>query len=97
MVWAAIPLVLGAGRAIDSLGVALPQVRGEYRVHLHELQWVGVSFLLAQAFVLVAAGRVGDRVGRRPVFMVGMVLVFLGSVAAAAARPGHQPDPPRSG
>ena len=85
VVWAAIPLVLGAGRAIDSLGVALPQVRGEYRVNLHELQWVGVSFLLAQAIILIAAGRVGDRVGRRPVFMVGMVLVFLGSVAAAAA------------
>ncbi|MEI8001341.1 MAG: MFS transporter [Actinomycetes bacterium] len=65
--------------------MALPQVRGEYRVNLHELQWVGVSFLLAQAIILIAAGRVGDRVGRRPVFMVGMVLVFLGSVAAAAA------------
>jgi len=88
VVWAAIPLVLGAGRAIDSLGVALPQVRGEYRVNLHELQWVGVSFLLAQAIILIAAGRVGDRVGRRPVFMVGMVVVALGSVAAAAA-PGH--------
>ena len=88
VVWAAIPLVLGASRVIDSLSIALPQIRREHGVHLHELQWVGLSFLLAQAVVLVAAGRVGDRVGRRPVFMVGLLVVALGSVAAAAA-PGH--------
>ena len=85
VVWAAIPLVLGAARAIDSLGIALPQIRGEYRVNLHELQWVGLSFLLAQAVILVVAGRVGDRVGRRPVFMVGLAVVALGSAVAAAA------------
>ncbi len=85
VVWAAIPLVLGAARAMDALGIALPQIRGERGMRLQDLQWVGLAFLLAQAVVLVSAGRVGDRVGRRPVFMTGLAVVVLGSLAVAVA------------
>jgi MFS family permease len=88
VIWAAIPFFLGAGSSADAIGVALPNIRDEHDVHLHHLLWVVLAFVLAQAVVLIAAGRVGDRVGRRPVFMAGLAIVALGSLAAAAA-PGH--------
>jgi len=88
VIWAAIPMVLGAGRAIDHISVALPSIRGEHDVQIHELLWVVLAYAVSQAVVVVAAGRVGDRVGRRPVFMAGLVVVAFGAAAAAAA-PGH--------
>jgi len=49
---------------------------------------VVLAFVLSEAVVLIVAGRLGDRVGRRPVFMAGLAVVAVGSLAAAAA-PGH--------
>jgi len=88
VIWAALPLLLGAGSTADALGVVLPNIRSEHDVHIHQLLWVVVAYALSQAVVLIAAGRVGDRVGRRPVFMAGLAVVAVGSLAAAAA-PGH--------
>lgn len=88
VIWAAIPMVLGAGRAIDHISVALPDIRGEHDVEIHGLLWVVLAYAVAQAVVVVAAGRAGDRFGRRPVFMAGLVVLALGAAAAAAA-PGH--------
>ena len=81
-------MVLGAGRAIDHISVALPNVRSEHDVQVHELLWVVLAYTVAQAIVVVAAGRLGDRVGRRPVFMAGLAVVAFGAAAAAIA-PGH--------
>jgi MFS family permease len=86
--WAAIPLLLGAGSAVDALSIALPHIRSEFEVAIQDLMWVALVFGFSQAVVLIAAGRVGDRVGRRPVFMAGLAVVVVGSLAAAAA-PGH--------
>jgi MFS family permease len=81
-------MFLGAGRAIDHISVALPEIRGEHDVEIHGLLWVVLASAVAQAVVVVAAGRAGDRFGRRPVFMAGLVVLALGAAAAAAA-PGH--------
>lgn len=88
VIWAALPFLLGAGASIDALGVALPDIRSEHDVHLHQLLWVVLAYSLAQTVVLIAAGRLGDRVGRRRVFLTGLAIVAVGSLAAAAA-PGH--------
>ena len=53
-----------------------------------DLQWALTGYALTFGVVLVAAGRAGDVFGRGPLFIVGVALFTLSSVAAGLA-----PDP----
>ncbi len=82
VIWAGIPLVIGAFNEF-ALSVALPDIRRELGLQLHDVRWLVLAFLIADAVVLIGAGRLGDRIGRRPVLMTGLAVVAVGSVAAA--------------
>jgi MFS family permease len=84
VLWAGIPLVIGALNEY-ALSVALPSIRAEFGLTLAEVRWIFLVFLIADAAVLVLAGRYGDRVGVRRTFILGLAILALGSVASAAA------------
>jgi EmrB/QacA subfamily drug resistance transporter len=65
------------------LNVALPTIREELGASSSELQWIVDSYLLLFAGLLLAAGSLGDRFGRRRALFVGLALFGLGSLAAA--------------
>jgi EmrB/QacA subfamily drug resistance transporter len=52
---------------------------------LSALSWVLNGYALTLGALLVVLGRLGDRIGQRPVFLGGVVLFTLASVACAAA------------
>lgn len=54
--------------------VALPTIRGELGFSDAGLSWVVNSFFIAFAVVLIPAGRLGDLVGARSVFLAGLGL-----------------------
>lgn len=70
---------------IAVVNTALPSIAVDLDAGLGALQWVVDAYTLALATVVLSAGSWGDRRGRRYVFVVGLVLFTLASVACAAA------------
>jgi EmrB/QacA subfamily drug resistance transporter len=70
---------------LDNLVVtgALPVIRTELGGSLETLQWVVNAYTLAFATLLLTASGLGDRIGRRRVFVGGIVLFTVASAAAA--------------
>jgi EmrB/QacA subfamily drug resistance transporter len=71
---------------IAVVNTALPQIAVDLDTGLSGLQWVVDSYTLALAATVLSAGFLADRLGRRKLFLVGLLL-FTGSSIAAAASP----------
>jgi len=67
------------------INIALPSIQTEFRLSAVALGWLPLSYVLASAIFLLPFGRVGDRIGRRLLFLLGMVLFALSSVALVLA------------
>ena len=75
---------------ITVVGVALPSIQRELRASLPDLQWVSAAYALVLAVLLLPAATLGDRLGRRRLFLVGMVVFTVGSLACALATTAMQ-------
>src|SRR3954471_7330485 len=76
---------------LDNLVVstALPSLRVDLGAGVEELQWVVNAYTLAFAVLLLPASALGDRFGRRRVFLAGLSLfTFASALAALAPSPG---------
>lgn len=62
------------------LNVALPTIGADVGFSLENLQWIATSFALCAAGLTLLFGRVADLVGRRRMFIIGMVLLGAGSL-----------------
>jgi EmrB/QacA subfamily drug resistance transporter len=67
------------------LNVALPTIQKDLHATSSDLQWIVDSYTLVFAGLLLTAGSLGDRFGRRGALQVGFVLFGIGSVASAMA------------
>ncbi|GAA3497975.1 MFS transporter [Streptomyces prasinosporus] len=67
------------------LNVALPALRREFHASTSGLQWTVDAYTLVLASLLMLAGSTADRIGRRRVFMAGLVVFTLGSVLCSLA------------
>jgi len=65
------------------LNVAIPTIVRELDASNSQLQWMVDSYVLVFAGLLLTAGSLGDRFGRRRALQVGFVLFGIGSVASA--------------
>jgi EmrB/QacA subfamily drug resistance transporter len=68
--------VLGSGiAALDAtvVGIALPSIGREFHADVAGLQWVLTGYLLSLASLLLLGGALGDRYGRRRIFVIGVV------------------------
>lgn len=68
--------------AVSSLNVALPGLARDTGATQTELQWIVDAYTVVFAGLLLSAGALGDRFGRRIVLIAG--LIVFGSAAAAA-------------
>jgi EmrB/QacA subfamily drug resistance transporter len=71
---------------ITIVNVALPDIQEQLNATLSDLQWVIDAYALSLAALLLTAGSLADLFGRRRVFMIGLVLFTVGSVACGAAQ-----------
>jgi EmrB/QacA subfamily drug resistance transporter len=67
------------------INVALPQIARDLDATTAGLQWVMNAYLLVLAAFVVTAGRLGDILGRRRLFVIGMAVFAAGSAVAAMA------------
>ncbi|MFJ5261503.1 MFS transporter [Streptomyces sp. NPDC088387] len=88
MVWAlAITSVAGFMAALDNLVVttALPSIREDLGGALHDLEWTVSAYTLTFAVLLMFGAALGDRFGRRRLFIGGVAVFTVASAAAALA------------
>jgi EmrB/QacA subfamily drug resistance transporter len=74
-------LVIGLDNTI--LNVAIPSLRGDLSASSSDLQWILDSYLLVFAGLLLTAGAIGDRFGRKRALQIGLLVFGGGSVLAA--------------
>lgn len=67
------------------VSVALPTIGGDLRAGATDLQWIVDAYVLVYASLLVAGGVLGDRWGRKGVFMLGVTLFGLGALICGLA------------
>ena len=68
-----------------TLPLALPSIRVELGASSSGLQWVQNVYLLTMAALVITLGRLGDMLGRKRIFQVGLVGFLAGSVISATA------------
>src|SRR5919107_5725573 len=64
---------------ITIVNVALPSIERDLGADLADLQWVIDAYALTLAALLLTGGSLADRVGRRRVFLIGLVAFTLPS------------------
>src|SRR3954453_20414563 len=67
------------------VNVALPSIQDDLGFSQSNLSWVVNAYLVAFGGLLLLAGRVGDLVGQRRVFLAGLALFVAASLACALA------------
>lgn len=67
------------------VNIALPEIRESLGSSLSALQWIVNGYALAFAALLLSAGSLSDRWGRRPMFLAGMAVFTVASLACTVA------------
>ncbi|NBH06182.1 MFS transporter, partial [Amycolatopsis sp. SID8362] len=81
--------ILGSGMAMldgTIVNVALPRIGAELNASVAGLQWILDGYMLALAALILVAGSLGDRYGRRRTYLVGVVWFGVASGLCAAAQ-----------
>src|SRR4051812_11334761 len=73
---------------VTAPNVALPDIAADLHLRFGAQQWVLSSYALVLASLLLAGGALGDRLGRKRLFLVGLGIFGVGSAIAAAAGSG---------
>ncbi|MFJ8668449.1 MFS transporter [Streptomyces sp. NPDC093600] len=86
--WIVLTTVLGSGMALlDStvVNIALPHIGREFDTDMAALQWTVNAYMLTLAGLILLGGALGDRYGRRKVFVVGVVWFAAASLLCGLA------------
>src|ERR1700760_1755330 len=75
--------VVMVGLDATVVSIANPAIGRDLHASLADLQWITNAYLLALAVVLIPGGKLGDRYGRRLVFLIGVIGFTLTSVGVA--------------
>jgi EmrB/QacA subfamily drug resistance transporter len=72
---------------LDNLvvSVALPSIRRDFGASIQSLEWTVNAYVLAYAVLLLTGAALGDRFGRKRMFVLGLSLFTFASAAAALA------------
>ena len=81
--------ILGSGMAqLDGtvVNVALPRIGHNLHAGLTSLQWTVNAYTLTLSGLLLLGGSLGDRLGRRRIFVLGVLWFTAASIGCAVAR-----------
>ena len=90
---AAIVMIVGALMDmidVTIVNVALPTIRRDLHASATQLEWVVSAYMLAFAAALIIAGNLGDLFGRKKVFLCGVAVFGLASLAAGLSGSGAE-------
>ena len=87
--WTLVSAVLGSSMAFMDgtvVNVALPAIQRSLDASGADAQWIIEAYALFLAALLLVGGALGDRFGRKRVFLLGVVVFVATSAACAAAQ-----------
>src|SRR6266850_749220 len=67
------------------VNVALPSIQRSLHMSISSLEWIVTAYALTFAALLITGGKLGDMFGRRKMFIVGLVVFTLASLACGLA------------
>ncbi|UYN84464.1 MAG: MFS transporter [Microcella sp.] len=85
ILWAVCTALMAVVASVSGLNVAQPQLALTFEASQGEVLWIINTYTLTLAALLLPLGAMGDRLGRKPVFIAGLVVFGLANVAAAVA------------
>jgi EmrB/QacA subfamily drug resistance transporter len=71
------------------VNVALPSIQRDLKVSLSQLEWVVSAYFLTFAALMLTGGKLADLLGRRRMFIAGLVIFTLSSLACGLAANGE--------
>jgi EmrB/QacA subfamily drug resistance transporter len=86
--WVLLATISGSGMAmLDAtvVNIALPSIGRDFGADFRTLQWIVNAYTLTLAALILLAGALGDRFGRRRVFIVGVVWFAVASLLCGLA------------
>jgi EmrB/QacA subfamily drug resistance transporter len=67
------------------VNVALPSIERDLHITISQLEWIVTSYALVFAALLITGGKLADLLGRRKIFVVGLAVFTLSSLACGMA------------
>jgi EmrB/QacA subfamily drug resistance transporter len=86
--WLVAAMILASGMAFldgSIVSLALPAIDRELDAGVVGLQWTVNAYTLTLAALILVAGSMGDRLGRRRIFLIGVIWFAVASILCAAA------------
>jgi len=86
--WLVAAMILASGMAFldgSIVSLALPAIESDLDAGVVGLQWTVNAYTLTLAALILVSGSMGDRLGRRRIFLVGVIWFAVASVLCAAA------------
>lgn len=71
---------------ITIVNVALPEIQKSFSSNFTTLQWVLNAYTLVYAMMLLPVSKLGDRFGKKLVFLIGLLIFITGSLASGMAQ-----------
>ena len=71
------------------VNVALPSIQRDLDIRLSELEWIVNGYALTFAVLMLTGGKLADMLGRRRIFIVGLAIFTLASLACGLAPSAH--------
>ena len=67
------------------VNVALPSIERDLHISISSLEWIVTSYALVFAALLITGGKLGDMYGRKRIFIAGLIVFTLASLACGLA------------
>lgn len=67
---------------LSSVNIALPAIAHDLKMNAIVMSWIPSSFLLSAAIFLLPAGKLADIIGRKQIFLMGIIIFTLATVVA---------------
>src|SRR6195256_2378059 len=67
------------------VNVALPSIGRDLKISISELEWIVTGYALVFAALLITGGKLADMFGRRKIFIIGLAIFSLSSLACGLA------------
>ena len=86
--WAVVSIATGTLVTVADIGevnVAMPTIADEFSSNLSTVQWLATGYLVATSALLMPMGRLSDMIGRKRVYLWGLLIFTLGSGLAGIA------------
>ena len=69
----------------SAINIALPEIASDFEADLPDVQWMAVGYGLATGALILPMGKLADAIGRKRLFVLGLIIISIGAIFAGFA------------